>query len=54
MTKELNGTDENGRCVDCRSRSITYSTEKKDDHWVWKKVCASCDNELEKGILEVS
>jgi len=54
MEKELNGIDEYGKCRNCGSRSTTYSTEQKGEDWVWKKVCASCDNELEKGILEVS
>ena len=51
MTKELNQIDENGKCKKCGSRKITYSTEQKTDDWVWKKMCESCNNVLEKQIL---
>ncbi len=54
MTKELNGIDEHGKCRNCGSRKITYSTEQKTDDWVWKKICADCDNVLEKEILLLS
>jgi len=54
MTGELNGIDEYGKCRNCGSRSITYSTEQKDDEWIWKKLCASCNNEIEKQILDLS
>lgn len=51
MTKKINGIDEHGKCRNCGSRKITYSTEQKTDDWVWKKLCESCNNELEKQIL---
>jgi len=51
MTEELNGIDEYGKCLNCGSRSTTYSTEQKGDDWIWKKLCSSCNNLLEKQIL---
>ncbi len=54
MAKEFNEIDEYGKCKNCGSRSITYSTVQRSDHWIWKKLCASCNNELEKQILELS
>ena len=53
MTK-LNEIDEYGKCKNCGSRKITYSTEHKGDDWIWKKLCADCNNVLEKQILELS
>ena len=50
----MNGSDENGKCRECGSRGITYSTEKNGDGWIWKKVCSSCRNELEKQTLKLS
>ena len=52
MTK-LNQIDENGKCRNCGSRKITYSTEQKTDDWIWKMICASCNNELENQILKL-
>jgi len=40
-------------CINCGSRSITYSTEEKGDYWIWKKLCASCNNERENQILDL-
>ena len=52
--RDMNETDEYGKCMSCGSRSTTFSTEKKDNDWVCKKLCASCNNVLEKEILELS
>ena len=54
MTKELNGMDEHGKCRNCGSRKITYSTEQKMGNWVWKKMCEECNNVLEKQTLLLS
>jgi len=40
-------------CINCGSRKLTYSTEKKGDDWIWKKICAFCNNEIENQILEL-
>jgi len=53
MTK-LDQIDENGKCRNCGSRKITYSTEQKTGNWVWKKMCESCNNVLEKQTLQLS
>ena len=53
MIEELNGIDEHGKCKICGSRSKMYSTEQKGNDWVWKKVCGSCNNEIETQILEL-
>lgn len=51
MIEELNEIDEHGKCKNCGSRSKMYSTEQKGDEWIWKRVCGSCNNVLEKGIV---
>jgi len=54
INKELNGLDEYGKCKNCGKRGITYTTEKKSDDWVWKKICSTCSNEIERQILDIS
>ena len=51
---DLNKTDETGKCNNCGSRGTTFSTEQKNENWICKKICSSCNNVLEKEILELS
>jgi len=44
---------ESVRCDECGASNFTYSTEWKDTKWLWKKICKSCDEVLEKDFLEV-
>ncbi len=48
------GESEKEKCKKCGSRSVTYSTEQKDGSWIWKRLCASCNNVLETRDLKLS
>ncbi len=39
---------ESERCEECGGSNYTYSTEWKKDHWIWKKICKSCEAVVEK------